>query len=355
MSFFSLLPKSFKLALMDTRIYRYCKYMKLKGSRNLSLKKHYSSLPKEEYEKLDEKILKSWMKYKIAYWEFYMLQLEDKTMNQISEYLSYRDSSKFTLEANKRTAINILENKYKSFCLFSKYYGRRVMFLTSEECEHGGGINKLTKFVEEYGSSFIVKPLNLSKGRGVKKLSTVNEIVEYVRQVKECVVEDVIIQDESLAAFNKSSVNTLRICTVNYGNGEIDVMWPCLRMGRTGSFVDNAGHGGVFAAVDVLTGKTMAATDELHNIWEEHPDSKIKLVGFTIPRWEEAVAFVKELARNIPDAGFVGWDIALTKTGWVMVEGNSAPLIIYQMAIRKGILSEFHSMRNKYYMIRKGH
>jgi len=162
------------------------------------------------------------------------------------------------------------------------------------------------------------------------------------------VVEDIIIQDESLAAFNKSSVNTLRICTVNYGNGEVDVMWPCLRMGRTGNFVDNAGSGGIFAAIDVLTGKTMAAVDELHNVWNEHPDSKINLVGFTIPRWDDAVAFAKELARNIPDAGFVGWDLALTKDGWVMVEGNAAPLIIYQMAIRRGIRDEFCRMKKKY-------
>lgn len=73
-----------------------------------------------------------------------------------------------------------------------------------------------------------------------------------------------------------------------------------------------------------------------------------ELVDFTIPKWGEAVAFAKELAKKIPDAGFVGWDLALTKNGWALVEGNCAPLIIYQMAIRRGIRDEFLNIKKKY-------
>ena len=336
---------------MGTRIYRYWRYLRLKKTRAVFLKKHYSSLSKEEFKKMDKKVLKVWMKHRIAYWEFYELQLEDKTMDQISEYLPYRDSSLFSLSAISDRAGRVLSSKYESYLSFSQYYGRRVLFISLQEIENGQGIEQLTNFVGNTGASFMIKPLRLSRGRGIIKASSVSEIVDYLKTIKECVVEEVIIQDESLAEFNESSLNTLRINTVNYGNGEIDALWPCLRMGRSGSVVDNAGAGGIFSAIDVTTGKTIAAVDEAHNVWNEHPDSKKELVGFTMPKWDEAVAFAKELARNIPDAGFVGWDLALTKDGWVMVEGNAAPLIIYQMAIRRGIRDEFYRMKNKYNII----
>lgn len=342
------------LSILNTRIYRYYDYLRLKRDRTLRLKNHYSNLSMEEYKKMDKKVFKAWMEHKIAYWEFYMLQLEDKTMNQISEYLSYYDLKLFCRSADSIRARKILGNKWKSYSFFSKYYGRRVLFITLNEIENGNGIEKLTNFVGKADSSYIIKPIYLSKGRGVKKLSSVNEIVDYVRIIKECVVEDVIVQDESMAVFNESSVNTLRINTINYGNGEVDVIWPCLRMGRLGCVVDNAGAGGIFSAIDVNTGKTIAAVDESHNVWKEHPDSKIELEGFAIPRWGEAVAFAKELAKNIPEAAFVGWDIALTNQGWVMVEGNAIPLIIYQMAVGRGILDEFNSMKKKYYLKQNG-
>ena len=124
-------------------------------------------------------------------------------------------------------------------------------------------------------------------------------------------------------------------------------MWPVLRMGRSGCLVDNAGQGGIFAAIDVKTGVTFAAADESRNRYFIHPDSHKELIGFVVPRWEEACALAKSLSYRLPEAGFVGWDLALTDDGWVMVEGNAYPLIIYQIALGKGIRGEFDEMRRK--------
>lgn len=348
MSMINVFPRSVRRRFRDTRIYRYYYFFKFFRKRYYYSGKHYSSLSFEEFGKIDNTMKNAWIEHKIDFWEFYMLQLEDKTMNQISKYLSYKDSRLFCLSVDSNRALSVLDNKYNSYLFFSQFYGRRVLHISLQEIENGHGIEKLNDFIGNTGRSFIVKPLGLSRGRGIIKVSSVDEIVDYVKIIKECVVEDVIIQDKSLGAFNESSLNILRINTVHYRNGEVDVVWPCFRMGRSGSFVDNAGAGGIFSAIDVNTGKTIAAVDEAHNVWKEHPDSKKELVGFTIPRWDEAVALSKELAKKIPDAGFVGWDLALTKQGWVMVEGNAAPLIIYQMAVRRGIREEFAIIKKKY-------
>ena len=71
------------------------------------------------------------------------------------------------------------------------------------------------------------------------------------------------------------------------------------------------------------------------------------LIGFTIPKWTEACDMAAELAKNIPEAVFVGWDLALSDSGWVMVEANSSPLILWEIAVRRGIRREFNEMRRK--------
>lgn len=121
-------------------------------------------------------------------------------------------------------------------------------------------------------------------------------------------------------------------------------------MGRNGSFVDNAGAGGIFGAVDVDTGKITAVADENQHHYTEHPDTHVALIEFCVPQWEEACAVAKRAAQSVPEATFVGWDLAYTDRGWIVVEGNHCPLIIYQIATERGLLKEFDSMRKSVMM-----
>ena len=332
------------------RLYRYYRLLKESQKRTMFFEKHYPSYSNDDLRKVIEKSKKAWMKYQMGYNDFFTLHCEDKQMAQIGEYLSFKESKLFCKVVNSTKSHKILNNKYVCYKHFCDYYGRSIEIITPEEINSGAGLTKLKTFVESKPAQpYIIKPYNCCCGYGIKMLSSTSDIWEYIQKLhRGVVIEEVIVQDESLAAFNQSSVNTLRIQTANYGNGTIDVLWPCLRMGRKGSIVDNAGAGGIFSAIDVNTGKTIAAMDELRHAWTVHPDSKKDLIGFTIPRWQEAVALAKELARKLPDAGFVAWDLALTKRGWVMVEGNALPLLIYQFAVGKGIRQEYCDLKKKY-------
>ena len=53
-----------------------------------------------------------------------------------------------------------------------------------------------------------------------------------------------------------------------------------------------------------------------------------------------------QLASVIPEGCFIGWDLALTDKGWVMVEGNYSPLLIWQIAVGKGVREEFEQMKS---------
>ena len=149
-----------------------------------------------------------------------------------------------------------------------------------------------------------------------------------------------------MAEFHPKSVNTVRIPTFNV-KGDIRVVRPFMRTGCGDSVVDNAGSGGVFALIDTNTGTTFAVADEFNNSFTEDPDSHKKMLGFTIPCWNEAVDTAKSLARILPNVKYVGWDLALTEKGWVLVEGNDKGQFVFQYPTHDGFRDELNKLRKE--------
>ena len=47
---------------------------------------------------------------------------------------------------------------------------------------------------------------------------------------------------------------------------------------------------------------------------------------------------IAKLVQVLPDQRYVGWDLALSKDGWVLVEGNSGGQFVGpQISLKKGI------------------
>ncbi len=58
-----------------------------------------------------------------------------------------------------------------------------------------------------------------------------------------------------------------------------------------------------------------------------------------VPLWEERCAAALAAAAAMPDFGLLGWDIAATSSGPVIVEVNDMPdVILSQIADRRGIM-----------------
>mgnify|MGYP003150504758 FL=1 len=55
-----------------------------------------------------------------------------------------------------------------------------------------------------------------------------------------------------------------------------------------------------------------------------HPDSGYPIADFQLPMFDEVIAFVDKVARHVPQVKYVGWDIAVTPDGPVLIEGNWA-------------------------------
>lgn len=118
------------------------------------------------------------------------------------------------------------------------------------------------------------------------------------------------------------SLNTFRVVTLRTD----DMKWHCsaciLKLGRGGHTVDNVGNGGIVVLFDA-NGKTRFAFDALHNRpVMQHPDTRIPLLDVYVDGHHDAIALGLEASKKFPFMGAIGWDIAMTPQGPLIVEGN---------------------------------
>lgn len=153
--------------------------------------------------------------------------------------------------------------------------------------------------------------------------------------------ESKITQNEQFANFNASSVNTVRCMTALYPNGEATLVAAFIKIGRSGSCVDNAGGGGnVDVNVNLHTGEIEYAIQydgwrQIRNI-NKHPDSGAPLQGVIIQHWTEIKEQVLAYQQAFPYCKVAGWDIAVTPEGAVVVEVNDMWDRTGQYFIRRG-------------------
>ncbi len=137
-------------------------------------------------------------------------------------------------------------------------------------------------------------------------------------------VQAYIEQHEDLKALNPSSLNTVRIITTKF-NEKPRILCAGLRMGKSSkTIVDNASRGGCFVGIDEKMGKLQKyGFFSKERAIKEHPESKIKFENYQVPFWKECVSAAKKLHAMTPGYTSIGWDIAITPKGPVLVEGNS--------------------------------
>ena len=110
-------------------------------------------------------------------------------------------------------------------------------------------------------------------------------------------------------------------------------------MGVGGGFVDNGCSGGIFAGLDVDTGiVTTQGADLMEHRFLLHPTTGLTIPGFQVPQWEQVRRTVEEAVTLVPNAIIVGWDVAVTAQGPVLIEGNAYPRVqIMQTAGMQGL------------------
>lgn len=234
---------------------------------------------------------------------------------------------------HSRAGQELFANKYLTYMRYRPYYQRDIIMYRGEE-----SLDDLAVFLTSH-PRFMIKPLNKYMGKGIAVLDSRGEKEETLQRIKDaspCVLEELIIQSSTMKKLHPGSVNTVRVPTFR-GKDGIQLVMPFLRVGVGDSVVDNAGAGGILVAVDPETGITISAgRNELGYVFDNHPDTCQPLYGIQLPDWENLKRIIGKLMMIEPDTRYVGWDLAHTDNGWVVVEGNDVGQFVGQIPLGKG-------------------
>ena len=191
-----------------------------------------------------------------------------------------------------------------------------------------GEETSLYEVIKKYGGVFC-KPFLDTWGRGAVRIEYRESEGNYLVNGSVCsalpevsselVVEQIVQNHADLACLHLPSLNTLRINTIRKHDGTIDILWSCLRMGTKGRPVDNLFGGGVMIKVNTKTGQ-LDKMDTYKNT--SHPDTLIIYESVTIPYWEEVLNLARAAHMAAGDFLSIGWDIAVTPNGPVLIEAN---------------------------------
>ncbi len=149
-----------------------------------------------------------------------------------------------------------------------------------------------------------------------------------------------------LEPLNNDALATVRAITCLDESGTPELLGAVLRMAiGDNHVVDNLHAGGIAASVDLETGRLGLASNlgmDCSLGWlDRHPTSGARIAGLKLPFWKEFRAFTEGAHRAFADRILIGWDVAITPNGLVLVEGNGVPdLDIMQRAYRRGWMTD---------------
>jgi hypothetical protein len=187
-------------------------------------------------------------------------------------------------------------------------------------------------------------------GKGVFKLTRTglkNELdVRFDSLINGYYVHTKIIeQHKEINKIHDKSVNTLRIISLITSENHPEIISVFMRFGVGDSVIDNASSGGFFVGVNIDEG-TLKDTGHYLSQYggakiKKHPDSGFIFEGFKVPYFKEACEEVLKGIMVIPNR-FIGWDVAITPNGPIIVEANSSPHLQISNIVNGGLLKNPH-------------
>ncbi len=263
------------------------------------------------------------VRYNAGYMDYLIARMDKLNHQQRKTVITRGISNNIVRRMNDKSYWHFFDDKQEFNQVFARWVRR-----PSIRFDENTSLEDLKTFLQGKDSVFI-KPIEGSSGVGVHKLSgeelrDVEKVFSHLQTLGASIVEETVIQHESLQALCPTSVNTVRVATL-LGDKQEGIVYAFLRVGN-GKVMDNVDCGGMAARVNLETGAIATpAADKAGNVFEKHPMTGTPFVGFTIPYFDEAKAMCLEAMRVVPQLRFVAWDIAITPDGPVFIEGNSFP------------------------------
>lgn len=147
-----------------------------------------------------------------------------------------------------------------------------------------------------------------------------------------CIVQPRIVSHPDLDEISSPGVlATIRAVTCIV-DGEPQLLFASLRIPVGDNITDNFSHGAsgnIIAPIDLVSGEIGVCRGSINKAWPEiadvvsHPDTGNRIQGVKVPLWDEVLDLLDRGQRSLPHLRTLGWDIAVTENGPMVVETNA--------------------------------
>lgn len=286
-----------------------------------------------------------------------------KTHKEKQQYLTFRSRYIYYAYLNDDNGSLICSDKWKFHNYFKGFFKRDAMLVDENADE--STYKEFERFTEN-NPEFIIKPADLGQGDGIGKISLSDFggdkrlMFAGVKKKREdiftqytwgdssaVVLEEILVPSVEMKALHPQSTNFVRVSSILADDkDDIYIYHPWLVCGNGGEFFIK-GYGNYnLAGINSETGIVETKLcNEYRQFYEYHPDTNVKITGFAIPKWDELIAAVTQMAKMLPTVRYVAWDMALTdKYGWVPIEANHDGEPLWQLCYDKGFKEELEGL-----------
>ncbi len=268
------------------------------------------------------------MKYQAGYYDYQEFELYKVKKDKRNTYLTRGKNNEIIKKYNDKSFFHCFNDKIEFNELFSGYLGRDWIDMKTASSED------FVKFTQR-NKEIIAKPVDGEGGSGIEKYTVTDEngareIYEVIKQKNQLLVESFVRQHEDMNTLYSKSVNTIRMFTF-LKDGKGYFLQAILKIGN-GGVIDNFSNGGMYTFVEDDGTVEVPAIDKSDVIYEKHPITGTDIVGYKVPMFSQAVELVEKAAEVVPEIRYVGWDVAISENGPVIIEGNCFPGVFQKKA-----------------------
>lgn len=274
------------------------------------------------------------LRYGSSFVDYFNFQFYSKDHHLRKAYATMGYMYKFHKTVNNKFFTEEIDNKNRFRINFKDNCSKSYTFLPEEKQQ---AVDVLKSKVN---NKIVIKDPNSTAGKSIRIVDIVNDlneikvskltITDFVDKEMERLgilyFEDYIQQHESIHSISPSGVNTIRVISLINNSGSVEIIGSIFRI-SVNSPIDNYSAGNIAAEIDIKSGivktgaiRKRSSCDHYHDV---HEITNQSIKGFKIPYWEECLKSIRFSAMKIPEVRSVGWDVAISKDGPVIIEGNS--------------------------------
>lgn len=265
-------------------------------------------------------MIKNFIKYGIGYTDYLKGDYINLTEDEKKTYVTTKSFYKMLKYLNDDRYIAVMRDKILFNKVFRDFIKRDFLDLRVST------VDDFKSFIKGKKNVFAKPPTDFG-GHGIEKICVkdikdVNKLFEELKSKKLNLIEEEIIQHKELDKLNPYAVNSFRIVTL-VKDGKSYILANALRIN-----IDDAvaiGCSDAYMRLDENGKICSRVVDDVANTYEYHPMAKIKFSTVKVPYVKEAFDMALKAALLVPEVRYVGWDIAFTPDGPVIMEGNEYP------------------------------